>query len=172
MRRKDAEAIFKALNDANVRYLVVGGLAVIAHGYVRLTVDLDIVLHLEHENSLRAMQALEKIGYRPLVPVKASEFADPEKRQSWIDEKQMIVFQMRHSDPESTRLDIFASEPFSFEDEYKRAYWDDYEGIRVPIVCYDKLLDLKRHSGRPQDLLDIEQLKAIAEEKAHEQSAG
>ncbi len=57
MRRVDAEAIFKALNDANARYLVVGGLAVIAHGHVRATVDVDIVLHLEQGNVLRAMEA-------------------------------------------------------------------------------------------------------------------
>lgn len=168
MRRVDAEAIFKALNDANVRYLVVGGLAVIAHGHVRLTVDIDIVVHLDQENVMRAMKALDAIGYQPLVPVKATDFADEQKRQIWIDEKNMIVFQMRHSDPNSTRLDIFVSEPFSFVDEYKRAHWDEIEGVRVPVVCYDALIELKRRSGRTQDLLDIEHLKAIVEGEENE----
>ena len=161
MRRADAEAIFKALNDANARYLIVGGLAVVAHGYVRATVDIDIVLYLERSNVLRAMEALEAIGYRPLIPVKASEFADEKKRRHWIEEKNMIVFQMRHSDPESTRLDIFVSEPFSFELEYGRAFWDDVHGVRVPVVCYDELIRLKRSSGRPQDLGDIDQLQLV-----------
>jgi hypothetical protein len=164
MRQQDVEAIFRALNEVNVRYLVVGGVAVVSHGYVRLTVDLDIVIDLEHENVARAMRALESIGYQPLVAVSASDFANSDKRQSWIEEKEMIVFQMRHSDPASTRLDIFISEPFVFADEYKRAHWEDYNGIRVPIVCYDKLLELKRESGRSQDLLDIEQLTAIRKE--------
>jgi hypothetical protein len=171
MRLQDVEAILKALNDANVRYLLVGGLAVIAHGYVRLTVDVDIVLHLEQENVIRAMHALEAIGYQPLVPVKAIEFADAEQRRKWIEEKNMIVFQMRHSDRESTRLDIFVKEPFSFTDEYQRAHWDEVVGVRVPILCYDELLDLKRRSGRAQDLLDIEQLQTIVEEKKNEQSS-
>lgn len=169
MRLQDAETIFRALNEANVRYLVVGGLAVIAHGYVRLTLDVDIVLDLEHENVMRAMQALEGIGYQPLVPVKATDFADVEKRKKWIDEKNMIVFQMRHSDPKSTRLDIFVKEPFPFAAEYERARWEKVHGVRVPVVCYDELLNLKRRSGRAQDLLDIEQLLAIGEEKENEQ---
>jgi len=67
MKLADVEAIVRALNGAHVRYLIVGGLAVVAHGYPRLTVDVDIVLNLERENVLRAMRALEVIGYRPLV---------------------------------------------------------------------------------------------------------
>jgi hypothetical protein len=165
MRLQDVEAIFRALNEANVRYLVVGGLAVIAHGYVRATVDIDIVLHLEPENVMRAMNALEAIGYQPLVPVDAIDFADPKKRQSWIEKKNMIVFQMRHSDPQSTRLDIFVSEPFSFSQQYERAFWDEVRGIRVPILCYDELIRLKRSSGRPQDLGDIAELQLIKGER-------
>jgi hypothetical protein len=82
MKLADVEAILRALNEAEVRYLIVGGLAVVAHGYVRATVDIDIVLHLERENVLRAMGALKSIAYQPLVPVDAAEFADEQKRKS------------------------------------------------------------------------------------------
>src|SRR5260370_36943831 len=94
MKLADVEAILRALNDANVRYLIVGGLAVVAHGYVRYTADVDIVLDLEGENTLRAMKALEAIGSRPDVPVKAEQFADQEVRESWIQRECMIVLQM------------------------------------------------------------------------------
>ena len=127
--------------------------------------DVDIVLQLERENVMRAMKALEAIDYQPSVPVKATDFADPEKRRHWIEEKNMIVFQMRRSDPESPRLDIFISEPFSFSQEYERVFWDELHGVRVPIVCYDGLIRLKRSSGRPQDLADIAQLELIKGEK-------
>ena len=93
MKLADVEAILRALNDAEVRYLIVGGLAVIAHGYVRLTVDVDIVLNLQRDNVLRALRALEKIDYRPLVPVQQLDFADEKVRESWRTEKNMIVFQ-------------------------------------------------------------------------------
>ena len=65
MKVDDVRTILRALNDANVRYLIVGGLAVVAHGYVRFTQDIDLVVQLERENVLRAMNALTAIGYRP-----------------------------------------------------------------------------------------------------------
>jgi hypothetical protein len=71
MKIDDVRTILRALNDANVRYLIVGGLAVVAHGYVRFTQDIDLVVQLERENVLRAMNALTAIGYRPLIPVDA-----------------------------------------------------------------------------------------------------
>ncbi len=161
MRVADLEAIFRALNDANVRYLIVGGLAVNAHGYVRLTVDADIVLDLESSNTLNAMDALERIGYHPLVPVAAREFADAKKRQGWIEQKNMIVFQMRNPNRDSMRLDIFVTEPFPFARAYANALWQEIEGVRVPVAPYDELIKLKREAGRPQDLLDVEHLETI-----------
>lgn len=67
------------------RNLIVGGLAVAAHGYGRLTFDLDLVVQLQPE--LRALKALSSLGYVPLVPVAAADFADPAKREAWIREK-------------------------------------------------------------------------------------
>jgi predicted nucleotidyltransferase len=161
MKLADVEAILRALNDAEVRYLIVGGLAVVAHGYVRYTADLDIVLDLERDNALRAMKALDAIAYRPLVPVDATDFADEEKRRVWIREKNMLVFQMRNPDRESTRLDIFVKEPFAFTEEFAQAKWEEVAGIRAPVLRYDELIRLKRSSGRPQDLIDIDQLELM-----------
>ncbi|MEY2536741.1 MAG: hypothetical protein QOG67_481 [Verrucomicrobiota bacterium] len=165
MRLRDVEAILRALNDAEVRYLIVGGLAVVAHGYVRATVDMDIVLQLDHDNVLRAMAALKTIGYQPLIPVDASEFADHKVREKWIQEKQMIVFQMRNQEPQSTRLDIFVDEPFEFDEQFAKAKWENVAGIASPILCLEELLRMKRDSGRPQDLADIEELILIRENR-------
>jgi len=161
MKLADVEAILRALNDADLRYLIVGGLAVVAHGYVRYTADVGIVLDLERDNALRAMNALDAIAYRPLVPVDAADFADEEKRRVWIREKNMLVFQMRNPDRESTRLDIFVQEPFAFAEEFAQAKWEEVAGIRAPILRYDELIRLKRSSGRPQDLIDIDQLELM-----------
>ena len=165
MRVADVQSIFRALNEADVKYLVVGGLAVNAHGYLRVTIDADIVRRLEPGNVARAMHALEAIGYQPLVPVAASEFADPEKRRSWIQEKHMIVFQMRNPDRDSTRLDIFVAEPFPFEETYQHTFWDALHGVRVPIVPYEELVRLKTAAGRPQDMLDLQQLELIRQNR-------
>ena len=57
VKLKSLEDIFRALQEAEARYLVVGGLAVIAHGYVRLTKDIDLVLDLSSEALPRALNA-------------------------------------------------------------------------------------------------------------------
>jgi hypothetical protein len=46
----EIEAVLDALNRAQARYLVVGGVAVVLHGYLRTTADLDLVLHLTPDN--------------------------------------------------------------------------------------------------------------------------
>lgn len=56
-------AIFQALNDANIRYLVVGGVAVNLHGYSRYTGDLDIVMTLDAENLARMDKLMQEKGY-------------------------------------------------------------------------------------------------------------
>ena len=82
MKLASFEAIVRALNDGKVRYLIAGGLAVNAHGYLRFTKDVDFVLHLMPDNIQRAFAALGGLGYRPSVPITAEQFADAELRQS------------------------------------------------------------------------------------------
>jgi hypothetical protein len=88
------EAIVSALNEAGVRYLVVGGIAVDAHGYLRVTNDVNIVIRLERSDIVTAFASLAPIGYFPSVPVTAEEFADPALRESWRREKGMLVLKM------------------------------------------------------------------------------
>jgi hypothetical protein len=92
MKVTSLEAVFRELNAAGVRSIVVGGVAVNAHGYQRLTNDLDLVLQLDPENVLAGLQALQRIGFRPLLAVRAEAFADPGQRRRWIQEKILQVF--------------------------------------------------------------------------------
>ena len=64
MEVRSVEAIVSALNKADAKYLIVGGLAVNAHGFVRLTRDVDIVLQLDPANVSRGLSALFNIGYQ------------------------------------------------------------------------------------------------------------
>ena len=64
MEIRSVETIVRALNDARVQYLIVGGLAVNAHGYERLTVDVDLVIGLKEENILRALRTLQAAGWQ------------------------------------------------------------------------------------------------------------
>ena len=67
--------------------LIVGGLAVMAHGYQRTTVNLDLVVQLLPQNLLTALEALGLLGYQPRIPVTAEQFADPLQRDEWLREK-------------------------------------------------------------------------------------
>ena len=58
MELRSVESIVKSLNAAGVRYLIAGGMAVVAHGYLRLTMDLDLILDLNEENLRAAVSAL------------------------------------------------------------------------------------------------------------------
>lgn len=87
MKKADFEAIVTALNNAGALFIVVGGIAVIEHGYGRNTEDVDIVLRFERDSVLAAFRVLAEIGYRPRVPITAEQFADAETRRQLIEEK-------------------------------------------------------------------------------------
>src|SRR4029077_16620172 len=161
MKIDDVRTILRALNDANVRYLLVGGLAAGAHGYVRFTQDIDLVIQLERENVLRAMNAFTAIGYRPLIRVDAAQFADETLRQQWGDEKGMIVFQLSNPHPESTRIGIFVSEPFVFAQEFETDNWHTWGELQAPVLRIEALVAMKEAAGRPQDLADAALLRDI-----------
>jgi hypothetical protein len=67
MKLGSFDALVHALEAAGVRYLVAGGLAVNAHGYLRFTRDVDVVLQLSPENIQAAFSALAGISYRPIA---------------------------------------------------------------------------------------------------------
>jgi len=158
------EAIFRALNAADVEYLIAGGLAVNAHGYLRFTKDVDFVLRLVPDNIEQAFSALGKLGYRPNVPVTAQQFADPEQRQSWIRDKGMQVLQLWSDQHEETPIDIFVTEPFPYDEEYALALVKPlYGDVDVRFVSIPTLIRMKEAAGRQQDQIDIEHLRLIME---------
>lgn len=169
MKLASLEAIVRVLNDAHARYLVVGGLAVAAHGYGRATFDVDLVIQLQPDNVRQAMGALESLGYRPLAPVPASAFAEPATRESWIREKQIVVFQMHSEQHRETRIDIFVAEPFEFDAEYDNALLGEImPGVSVRFVRIETLLRMKEAAGRAKDMEDIRQLRLLQRSRSDE----
>jgi predicted nucleotidyltransferase len=160
METHSVETIVRALNAAGAQYLIVGGLAVNAHGFVRLTRDVDIVLGLERENARIGLDALLRAGWRLAIPEKPEAFADAATRERWRTEKNMIVLKLWSDEHQRTPVDIFIYEPFDFASEFSRA--DRLEicpGVQAPVVTLETLLQMKRAAGRPQDLTDIEELQ-------------
>ncbi len=161
MRLKSFEAITAALETAGVRYLVAGGLAVAAHGYLRFTKDVDLVAELIPHNVERTFAALATLGYRPTVPITPSQFADAGLRASWIRDKGMQVLQFWCDVHIETPIDVFVTEPFPFEQEYQRALIKPLYGERpVRFVSLPTLIKMKEDAGRQQDIEDVANLRA------------
>jgi hypothetical protein len=150
------EEIFKEFELKDVRYLVVGGMAVNLYGYVRLTVDLDIMADLSEINLSKITEVMEKFGYTPRVPVNPHEFLSDEKRQDWIKKKGAVVFTFIDLNEPFKHIDIFLS-----EEAYSRKELMTIGGVKVSIVSIDDLIKLKSLSGRPRDMEDIDHLERI-----------
>ena len=161
MERSDFEVVFAALERAGVRYLVVGGVAVVLHGHPRFTADLDLVVDLDPANVLAAVGALGTLGYRPRAPVPAEALADAETRGRWIAEKGLTVFSFSSPNHPTTEIDVFVEEPFPFAEGWARASIADLGDVRVPVASRADLIAMKRRAGRPQDLEDVRVLEAL-----------
>lgn len=169
MKLDSFEAIVRALDRAGVRYLIAGGLAVNAHGYLRFTKDVDLVIQLIPDNITRALNALNRLGYRPLVPVTAEQFADRATREGWVRDKGMQVLQLWSDDHLETPIDIFVQEPFVFDDEHAKALIKLlYGSIEVRFVSIPTLIKMKKAAGREQDKIDIEHLRIRLDGDAEE----
>ncbi len=167
MKLASFEAVIRGLNDAGVQYLVAGGLAVNAHGYLRFTKDADMILRLTPVNIKRAFAALATLGYRPLIPVTPDQFADEPTREGWIRDKGMQVLQLWSDEHRETPIDIFVREPFEFEVEYARALIKPlYARLEVRFVALPALIKMKEEAGREQDRVDLEHLRMRMDDDA------
>ncbi|MEK7668947.1 MAG: hypothetical protein AAB409_09880 [Gemmatimonadota bacterium] len=162
MKLASLQALARTLNDAEVPFILVGGLAVNAHGYGRLTWGVDLVIRLEAGAIRRAFAALGTLGYAPRVPITADGFADPAQRERWSREKGMMVLSFHSDAHRETPVDVFVREPFDFAAEYERALTEDVAvGVPVRILALDTLARLKHAAGRPQDLADLAELRLL-----------
>jgi len=168
VRKQSVEAIVKALNDSGARYLIVGGLAVVAHGYMRFTADVDLILDLEEANLQRSLGALKQLGYRPRAPVTLELFADPQARREWVRDKDLAVFSLYSPLHQETEIDLFVEAPLHFEDAYRSSWQSELApGVAGTIIGFDDLITLKSKAGRPQDLADLDQLRKLKEHQSH-----
>lgn len=136
--------VFDSLERDHVRYVVVSGMAVVLHGYVRPIVDLDIVIDGAPDEARRAMHALNLLGFVPSLPLPLS-----------------VVTVMRMFDRSQREVDVFVRYHIPFEE-----LWAHSENVRVGdhvarVVSPDHLIQAKRITGRPHDLLDVEGLLAL-----------
>ena len=156
------QSVMEGLQRHEVRFLLVGGMAVVAHGYGRMTYDIDLVIHLTPANIRRTFEALAQLGYRPRIPVTAADFSEAGNREQWAREKGMIVLNFFSSDQDPCTIDLFIREPFPFDETFSKSIPSAVNGVPFRYVDLDTLIQMKRTAGRPVDLEDVRHLEQIA----------
>jgi predicted nucleotidyltransferase len=135
------------LSAHGVEFLLVGGQAVIAHGYPRLTKDMALWVRPTAENGAKVLAALAEFGAGPEA-LRAEQFEDPR------------TLLMLGRDP--FRIDILTDIPgVTFDGAWERRIQVTLDGVVVPTIGKMDLITNKRTVGRPQDLADVSELEKL-----------
>jgi hypothetical protein len=140
----DAAAILRTLADHRVDYVVIGGLAVQAHGHTRTTQDLDLVPEGSPANLARLRSALAALGARPVGA------RDPEPIT-------LPTTGVAELDTDAGGVDVHLDPPGAapYEALRSRALELELDAATVAVAGVDDLIAMKRASGRPIDHSDI-----------------
>ena len=137
----DFRDLFAALNDASAKYLLVGGYAVAFHGQPRFTKDLDLWVEASGENAHRVYAALQAFG-APLQSLTEADLAQP-----------TTIFQIGIA---PNRIDVITSiDGVTFAQAWAVREHSSYGDQSIYVISRPHLIQNKRASGRPQDLLDV-----------------
>ena len=156
--------ILRALVEKRVDFVVVGGVAVQAHGYLRATADLDVVPRPTLLNLSRLAEALTELdaeGWRVRLPVAVT---DPQLLKA----APMIPLTTRDGRLDLLNIAHTAGAPASYDDLRERALVVELDGLEIAIAGLDDLIRMKRAAGRPHDLTDIASLTRSDDELAAE----
>lgn len=144
MLNKDFKEFIVLLNEKKVEYLLVGGYAVILHGYSRFTGDLDIWVKPENNNAKKILEVLRDFGFSSLE-LDVEDFTKEDK-----------IVQLGY---QPLRIDLITSVTgISFEECYESAVYFTIDDISVRTINKEHLKKNKRASGRHKDLDDLEHL--------------
>ena len=140
----DFQEFLQSFVDHDVRFLIVGGYALAAHGHPRYTKDLDVWVWTDPGNAVRVIEALDDFGFGGLG-LSAADF----------EEADMVVQLGR----EPQRIDILTfATGLSFLDAYEARTTIEVGGIPVPFLSVDDLRANKLATGRLRDRADAAEL--------------
>jgi hypothetical protein len=144
--------LFDALEQAEVRYVIVGGVAVVLHGYVRPVADLDLVVDATPLEAQRAMQTLLRAGFVPSVPLPL-----------------FALTVQRMFDAARREIDVFVRYPIPFPELWAASERRPVGGTAVRVASIDHLLRAKHFfsrqlaPGEADETHALEKLRALAE---------
>ena len=155
------DEVLTKLQDSDVRFVVVGAVAMNLHGVPRMTADLDLLIDLSEPNLSALLQAFEELGYKPRLPVPASALLDPERRREWVEQRNLKAFTFVHSLRPLQEVDLLLESPVSFEEADRQKRLLAAGRLRIPVISLDHLIAMKRVAARAQDAADVEALERL-----------
>lgn len=152
----ELEKLAETLNRHHVKWVLVGGMAVMLYGAAYLTSDCDLAAEKSSENLNRLKLALEELGARP---VRTSNEGDFELDFS------ILLAPFMHFKTEAGPVDIINRLPNidSFESLYENALVVNIEGVEIRIASIEDLIKLKTDTNRERDRMHITMLKSLQE---------
>ena len=149
------ERICKALDQANVRYALVGGYAVALHGAPRGTMDIDLTLRWSLNNLTRAEKALNGAGLVSRLPISAMDIHN--FREEYIKNRNLLAWNFQNPDNPIEQVDIV----ISYNLAGKKVQTMQLQQGPVHVLSIDDLINMKQESGRAQDLEDVAALEKL-----------
>ena len=141
---KDFNEFVELLLRHNVRFLIVGGYALAAHGLPRATGDLDVWVWINTDNALNIVKSLDEFGFSQVGLT----------MENFIHED--AVIQLGYP---PHRIDILTSiDGVDFDDAYARRTVINIDSQDIPFIGRDDLIRNKRAASRPQDIADVARL--------------
>jgi hypothetical protein len=140
----DFNDLLRIFNANRVKYLVIGGYAVVQYAEPRFTKDLDVWVSTESQNAVAVYQSLREFG-APLENLTAKDFSE-----------EGYFYQMGIP---PVRVDILMGIPgAAFEECWQRRNEVVFDDTPICFISKQDLIAAKKASGRPQDLLDVDSL--------------
>lgn len=142
----DFKDFVKALNNQQVKYLLVGGYSVVLHGYARNTGDIDIWVNPTIDNYMKLVKSFHEFGM-PIFDMTEKNFLYNEKFDVFTFGRPPVS------------IDIMKKvKGLDFEIAYQNSVIVETDGFHIRMVDYRDLIKAKKASGRPKDINDIENL--------------
>ena len=146
----DFADLFECLNEAGADYMLVGGYAVNAHGYVRATEDLDVWVRPSPENAARVMAAMKNFGMPPGLCAEDLAKIEGEPPTGFRFGRRPLA------------VDLLTSvRGIDFDEALAGSVVQEFDGLRIRIIGLEALLVNKRSTKRLKDAADVEELERL-----------
>ena len=147
--------VVKEFNKIDIDYALVGGHAVAIHGAIRGTMDVDLILKWSLSDLEKTESALKILGLIPRLPISATDVFN--FRNEYINNRNLIAWNFYNPARPSEQVDII----ITYDLAKIKTINIKYQNTIIPVIAKKDLIQMKRESGREQDLLDIKALEKL-----------